>query len=122
MTAHRSEHARTLRRVWHARVFKLAWPVLVSMLSYTAMTLADSIFVGRLGTQPLAAIGLAAVLVHLTTAFGNGLLGGVRVTVAHAVGREQHERTRVLGWQGVWLAGRTPGAHVKAGSKHARVG
>jgi MATE family multidrug resistance protein len=74
------------------------------MLSYTAMTVADSVFVGRLGTVPLAAIGLAATLVHLMTAFGNGLLGGVRVTVARAVGREQHARARELGWQGVWLA------------------
>jgi len=37
----------------------LAWPVIVSMLSYTLMSAVDAIFVGRLGTAPLAGIGLS---------------------------------------------------------------
>ena len=95
---------RTRAHIWHARVFTLAWPILISMLSYTAMTVSDSIFVGWLGTTPLAAIGLSATLTYLATAFGNGLLGGVRVTVAKAVGRSDSRRAAALGWQGVWLA------------------
>ena len=34
-------------------VFRLAWPVMVSMLSYTAMSVIDTLFVSRLGTDPL---------------------------------------------------------------------
>ena len=44
-------------------VFRLAWPVMVSMLSYTAMSVIDTLFVSRLGTDPLAAVGLAATVV-----------------------------------------------------------
>ena len=40
-----------------AAVFNLAWPVMVSMLSYTAMSVIDTLFVSRLGTSPLAAVG-----------------------------------------------------------------
>ena len=34
-------------------VLALAWPVMISMVSYTAMTLADALFVGQLGTAAL---------------------------------------------------------------------
>ncbi|MFT4621687.1 MAG: MATE family multidrug resistance protein [Myxococcota bacterium] len=104
MTAHRRRHHRSLARVWHLRVFTLAWPILVSMFSYSAMTVADTLFVSWLGTAALAAIGLAATLGLLATAFGNGLLGGVRVTVAQAVGARDEALARTLGWQGIWLA------------------
>ena len=43
-------------------VFDLAWPVMVSMLSYTLMSVVDTLFVSRLGTNPLAAVGLAVVM------------------------------------------------------------
>jgi Na+-driven multidrug efflux pump len=42
----------------HRTVFSLAWPVIVSLLSLTAMGLVDALFVGRLGTDELAAVGL----------------------------------------------------------------
>ena len=48
-------------------ILDLAWPIMVSMLSYTAMTVADSVYVGQLGTAPLAAIGIAAAVIHAGT-------------------------------------------------------
>ena len=89
----------------HATVFDLAWPIMISMLSYTAMTVADTIYVGQLGTAELAAIGLAASAIHLGLAFGNGLLGGVRIEVARAMGRKDLDRVSQLAVQGLWLAG-----------------
>ena len=38
------------------QVLHLAWPIMISMVSFTAMLVTDSIFVARLGTAPLAAI------------------------------------------------------------------
>ena len=67
-------------------IFDLAWPIMVSMLSYTAMSIVDTLFVSRLGTDPLAAVGLAAVLVFFTQSFGAGLMGGVRVLVSQSTG------------------------------------
>ncbi len=85
-------------------VLALAWPVMISMLSYTVMGVADTLFVGQLGTAPLAAVGLAAACVHLGYAFSNGLLRGVRVKVAQSTGADDVAGARRFAWQGVWLA------------------
>lgn len=86
------------------RVLALAWPVMVSMVSYALMSAADAIFVGRLGTAPLAAIGLAVTTTWLFLALPMGLMRGVRVAVAQAVGAERLRTADVLGWQALWLA------------------
>lgn len=91
-------------RVGVRAVLEVSWPICVSMLAYTAMTVADSVFVGHLGTVPLAAIGLSAALVHGTTAFGHGLIGGMRVCVARAAGAGDEDAGRLYAWQGLWLA------------------
>ena len=61
-------------------VFNLAWPIMVSMLSYTLMSVVDTLFVARLGTDPLAAVGLAVIAVLAIQSFGAGLISGVRVS------------------------------------------
>lgn len=78
----------------HKTVIKLAWPLVVSMLSYTAMGLVDTLFVGRLGTAPLAAVGLAAVVVFLLQAFPMGLMAGARVVVSQGHGAGDADRAR----------------------------
>jgi len=85
-------------------VLALAWPIMVSMLSYTLMSVADTLFVSRLGTDPLAAVGLAAVVVFFTQSFGAGLMSGVRILVAQATGSQQDNVAARLGWQGLWVA------------------
>ncbi|MEZ4317415.1 MAG: MATE family efflux transporter [Myxococcota bacterium] len=92
------------RPIGHRQVLTLAWPILVSMLSYSAMTVADSIFVAQLGTAPLAALGLAATGVHLIASFPLGLLAGTRVRIAHATGAGDLPRAREVAWQGLWIA------------------
>ena len=102
MVAH---HSSVLNQpIGHRAVFRLAWPILISMLSYTAMTVADSLFVAQLGTAPLAAVGLAATGAYLLNAFPLGLMGGARVQIAQATGADEHDRARALAWQALWLA------------------
>ncbi len=91
-------------RIRIREVADLAWPVMISMLSYTAMSVVDTIFVGRLGVVPLAAIGLAAVAVHLVQALGRGVLTGVRVAISQETGAKNPEAARHLGFQGLWVA------------------
>jgi len=85
-------------------VVSLAWPITVSMLSFTAMGVADTLFVSRLGTEPLAAVGMAVSTTFLILAFGMGLMGGVKVAVAQSTGADKHGVAKVLGWQGLWIA------------------
>ena len=84
-------------------IFELAWPIMISMLSYTAMSVIDTLFVARLGTDPLAAVGLAAVLVFFTQSFGAGLMSGVRVLVSQSTGAKDPKTAALLGWQAIWI-------------------
>lgn len=88
----------------HRGVLKLAWPILVTMLSHTALTLVNAIWIGQLGTVELAAMGIASSLWYLVTAFGSGLVSSVRIPVANRTGAGAHEDARAFAWQGVWLA------------------
>jgi MATE family multidrug resistance protein len=68
---------------------RLAWPITVSMLSYSIMTLVDTLFVGRLGAHALAAVGLGGVAVFTLLCFAFGLLRAVKVLVSQAVGADR---------------------------------
>ena len=85
-------------------VLKLAWPIVISMLSFTALIVVDSIFVARLGTDPLAAIGLAVSVTFLVLGFALGLIRGTKVVVAQLVGSGEHEQVDRALTQGLLLA------------------
>ncbi|MEQ1507923.1 MAG: MATE family efflux transporter, partial [Myxococcota bacterium] len=85
----------------HRVLFRLAWPILVTMLSYTMLSVVNSIYVGWLGTADLAAIGLATGLVYLWQSFGLGLLSGVRILVANRTGAGQPAASVAITWAGV---------------------
>ena len=65
---------------------RLAWPIAVSMLSYSVMTLVSTLFVGRLGANALAGVGLGGVAAFGLIVFGFGLLRSVKVVVSQATG------------------------------------
>ncbi len=85
-------------------VYKLAWPIAVAMLSYTAMGVVDTLFVGRLGTGPLAAVGLAAVASNFALSFPSGLMRGVKVCTAQRSGSGDRDAALCIGWQAVYVA------------------
>ncbi len=74
------------------RLLHLAWPIAISMLSYSLMTAVDTAFVGRLGADAIAAVGLGGVFSFTCLTFGLGLLRAAKVRVAHAVGAGQGDR------------------------------
>ena len=89
-------------RIGVGSVLGLAWPIMISMLSRTVMTTADTVFVGHLGSTAVAALGLASTVSFVFIALGWGLLGGVNVAVAQATGAgrpvEEHW------WQALWMS------------------
>ncbi len=86
------------------RVITMAWPIIISMLSFTAMDLADTLFVGWLGTVELAAVGLAATVLFLLQCFFMGSLQGVSIVSSHAKGAENLNRARRAAVTGLFLA------------------
>lgn len=85
-------------------VSRVAWPIVVSMISYTGMGVADTLFVGWLGTVELAAVGLATTAFFLVNSFFVGTLHGGKVLVSQATGAEKHEEALNAGWHTISLA------------------
>jgi MATE family multidrug resistance protein len=75
---------------WEARplraLLRLAGPIAVSMLSYSIMTLVDTIVVGRLGAAALAGVGLGGTVAFALLCFWFGLLRGTKTLVSQAIG------------------------------------
>jgi MATE family multidrug resistance protein len=67
-------------------VVGLAWPIAVSMLGDVAMGLVDTRLVAGLGAAALGGVGVATTMMYLGYAFLFGLMRGVKVRTAHAVG------------------------------------
>lgn len=86
-----------LELAWERRPFaelvRLSWPITVSTLSYSVMTLVDTLLVGRLGAAELAGVGLGGVAAFTFLCFSFGLLRGVKTLVAQAVGAGRPEQT-----------------------------
>ena len=71
---------------------RLAWPICVSMLSYSLMTLVDTLFVGQLGAAALAGVGVGGIMSFTLMCFGFGLLRALKVLVSQAEGAGQSQR------------------------------
>jgi MATE family multidrug resistance protein len=65
---------------------RLAWPIAVSMISYSTMTLVDTLFVGRLGASALAGVGLGGTTAFLLVCFSIGLLRAVKTLASQSIG------------------------------------
>ena len=98
------ESHRAFERGSMSEVVHIAWPIVISMLSFTAMGVTDTLLVGWVGTTELAAVGLATTAFFLFNSFFMGTLHGVKVISAQATGAEKPELAVHAGWQGVLLA------------------
>ena len=79
-------------------LIRLAWPVALSMISYSVMTVVDTILVGHVGRAELAGVGLGGVSAFVLLCFSFGLLEGAKVLVSQAIGANRRDRaTAFLG-------------------------
>ncbi len=83
--------------------FKLAVPLISAQVAQSATGFADTIMMGRMGPDILAAGGLAAITyIVIMTAF-TGIVMGVSPLVAEAFGAGQTYRIQQVTRQGLWL-------------------
>jgi len=87
-----------------AELLRLGWPIAVSMLSYSVMTLVDTLFVSRLGASQLAGVGLGGTMVFVLLCFPFGLQRGTKVLVSQAVGAGRQDQAEPYLGAGLWLA------------------
>lgn len=86
-----------------SELVRLAWPIAVSMVSYSAMTLVDTLFIGWVGPAALAGVGLGGIAAWSLICFPWGLLQGAKVLTSQAVGAgQQGEVGRYLGAGLIW--------------------
>lgn len=71
-----------------------SWPIVVSMLSYSTMTLADTFFVAGEGASALAGVGLGGTAAFVIFGFSFGVLRGVKILGAQARGAGAFDRER----------------------------
>jgi len=67
-------------------LLRLAWPIIVSSLFQTSFNIADTIFVGRVGPNALAAVSLTFPVGFFFFAIGNGAAIGVTSLIARSIG------------------------------------
>ncbi len=83
---------------------QIAWPALGALAADPLISIVDTAFVGRLGTQELAALGVSAAVFLFAFSLFNFLAYGTTPLIAHALGRgETGEAARYAG-QAVALA------------------
>ena len=82
----------------------LAMPVVISELGWIAMGLVDTVMVGRLGNDAIAAVGLGNVLFFGVAIFGIGILLGLDTLVSQSFGAGDIDDCHRSLVQGVYLA------------------
>ncbi|MEW6690326.1 MAG: MATE family efflux transporter, partial [Pseudomonadota bacterium] len=84
---------------------RLAAPGLLLVVFQAAVSLADTHFVGRLGTEPLAGLALVFPLLMLLQMTSAGAMGGgVSSAIARALGRGDRHAARALVVHGTVIA------------------
>jgi len=83
---------------------KLAVPLASAQLAQSATGFADTIMMGRIGPDALAAGGLASIILLSVMLGATGVVMGISPLVAEAFGAGQKTRIQHLVRQGLWLS------------------
>lgn len=84
--------------------FKLAVPLASAQVAQSATGFADTVMMGRMGADVLAAGGLAAIVFLSIMTATSGIVMGVSPLIAEAFGAGQKTRIQQIARQGLWLA------------------
>ncbi|MFO7963852.1 MAG: MATE family efflux transporter [Desulfobacterales bacterium] len=97
----------------HRTLAGMSFPVLLSLIAEPMTGLVDTAFVSRLGSAPLAALGIGAMVLSGIFWIFNFLGIGTQTGIAQAYGNRDYERGRQTAWTAV-IAGAILGLGVAA--------
>ncbi len=86
--------SKRLQPEYTKELLHLAGPLILSNLAYTLLGALDTIFMGRVGTIELGAVGVASTLFVAVSAIFRGTVGGALVMVSQAYGAGDRKRIR----------------------------
>ncbi|GGY45682.1 MATE family efflux transporter [Parvularcula lutaonensis] len=75
---------------------RLGLPMVIGVAAVLSVSLADTFFLGKLGTEELAAISFTFPVVLTITSLGIGMSAGASSVASRAIGRGDMDRTRRL--------------------------
>ena len=93
--------------LWHGelrRMTTLAIPVVLSEIGWMAMTIVDTIMVGRLGPEAIGAVALGNAIYYAPSICGIGLLLGLDTLVSQAYGRKDYDECHRWMAQALYIA------------------
>lgn len=85
------------------RLVRLAIPMAWGILTNMLFNLVDTFYVGRLGPQPLAAIGFTFPVVFMISGTAMGMGIGISAAVSRAIGAGDHDRALGYATRGIVL-------------------
>ncbi len=85
-------------------LFKLAWPVMIAMLVQSLYNVVDTAFIGRLGTEAIAALTFAFPIFFLLMAINQGVGVGTTSLIARRFGAKQYDAAENSAWHGLFLS------------------
>lgn len=85
-------------------LLRLAVPITFGYILQDAFNVVDMIFVGRLGSAAIAAVGASGILLRLVGVFSLGISTGVGILVAQYLGARNHAQAGHVAMQAIFLA------------------
>jgi multidrug resistance protein, MATE family len=79
-----------------SRTLKLAWPIVIGQLSHIALGVIDSVMVGDLGADQLAAVSVSVGLFSILMVFGIGVSFAISPLTAIANGEGDHYKAEAI--------------------------
>jgi putative MATE family efflux protein len=87
-------------------LLRLAWPNVIALSAGTCVVIAETSYIGRLGTEALAAMALVFPFVILTMTMSGGAMGGgVSSAIARALGAGDVDRASTLAVHALMIGG-----------------
>lgn len=76
---------------------RMAWPNVLALWATTCVVIAETSYIGVLGTEPLAAMALVFPMIMLTQMMSSGAMGGgVSSAISRALGAGDEDRARAV--------------------------
>jgi len=85
-------------------LMKLTLPIIATNFISTTYGLVDMIWVGKLGSDPVAAIGTASFFINLAVALSTMITIGTGIKVAHSIGEGREDRAKVYIKNGFFMS------------------
>ena len=85
-------------------LISLTIPMGLGIVALILFTVINIFYIGRLGTEPLAAMGFILSITYIVLSIGMGLSIGTSATIARAIGEEHQLRVQRLTTDGLGLA------------------